>query len=77
MILFDMLNLNREFLSRLRDAGAHLDDIDYLDLFAEFNSMVQSGLKTSYAVSALSERFGVSVRSVYSIIARLRKPLQP
>lgn len=40
MTLFYILNLNREFLDRLRDAGARLDDID---LFIEYNNMVSSG----------------------------------
>ncbi len=76
MTLFDMLNLNHEFLHRLRDAGARLDDIDHLDLFVEYCNMIQSGQKVSYVVSFLSDKYEISVRSIYSIIARLKKPLQ-
>lgn len=76
MTLFDILNLNREFLRRLRDAGGRLDDIDHLDLFSDFNRMVADGEKVSYAVSSLALKYGLSQRSVYSIIRRFRNPLQ-
>lgn len=77
MTLFDILNLNREFLARLRDAGGRLDDIDYLDLFTDFNRIVADGEKVSYAVSALALKYGISQRSIYSIIRRFKNPLQP
>lgn len=76
MTLFDILFLNREFLARLRDAGGRLDDIDHLGLFADFRRMVTEGEKVSYAVSSLALKYGVSQRSVYSIVSRFRNPLQ-
>lgn len=76
MTLFDILNLNREFLQRLRDAGGRIDDIDYLDLFRDFLQMTSNGEKVSYAVSALAVKYGVSQRSIYSIIRRFKNPLQ-
>ena len=77
MTLFDILNLNREFLGSLRNAGGRLDDIDYLDLFSDFNRMVADGEKVSYAISTLALKYRVSQRSIYSIISRFRNPLQP
>lgn len=77
MTLFDALNLNREFLLRLWDAGGRIDDVDRLGLFADFCSMVASGHKVSYAVEAAAEKHSVSVRTAYAIVGRLKKPLQP
>lgn len=76
MTLFDALNLNHEFLGRLRDAGGRIDDIDYLELFEEFRNIVATGDKVSFAVSALALKYGVSQRTIYSIIKRFKKPLQ-
>lgn len=76
MTVYEALILNRDMLGRLRQAGVRLDDIGYIDLFAEFRDMVEAGCKVTYAIHALSDKYGVSVRSIYSIVARMHKPLQ-
>lgn len=76
MTLFDILILNREFIARLRSAGGSINDIDYIDLFLDYNKMASSGLKVSYIVSTLSSKYSISQRTIYSVIKRFKNPLQ-
>lgn len=72
MTVFEILKFNREMLERLGRMGVRLDDTRYIDLFSEFCDMVNSGDKVSYAVAVLADRYGVSVRKVYSLLRHFR-----
>lgn len=77
MTIFEILQFNRELLSRLRAIGIRLDDTDYIDLFVEFNNMVDAGNKVSYAVASLADRYCISERKVYTIIRHFRNDCNP
>lgn len=77
MTIFEILNFNRELISRLRAVGIRLDDADYIDLFVEFNNMVDAGNKVSYAVAFLAGRYGICERKVYTIIRHFRNDCNP
>ena len=68
MTVFDIVFLNRELLTRMREAGVRLDDTLYIDLFIDYSGMIADGHKVTYAISTLSLRYGVSVRKIYDII---------
>lgn len=72
MTIFEVLNFNRELLEKLRRVGVRLEDVAYIDLFVEFNNMVDSGDKVSYAVAVLADRYNISERKVYSLIRHFR-----
>lgn len=72
MTVFEILNFNRELLERLKRIGVRLDDTMYIDLFVDFNNMVGTGDKVSYAVAVLADRYGISERKVYSLIKRYK-----
>lgn len=73
MTIFEILNFNRELINRLKKSGIRLDDINYIDLFVDFNHMVAAGDKVSYVVAVLADRYGISERKVYSLIRRFRE----
>lgn len=77
MTIFEILKFNRELLNRLRNAGIRLEDADYIDLFVDFNDMVGSGDKVSYAVAVLAEKYGISERKVYSLVRHFRNDCNP
>lgn len=70
MKVFELINFNREMLTKLRAAGVRLDDVRYVDLYADYTSMRRDECKVSYIVAVLAERYGVSERKVYSILKR-------
>lgn len=77
MTIFELLNFNREFLEKLRRAGVRLEDTEYVDLYADFNNMVGSGNKVTYAVAVLADRYGLGERTVYAIIKRFKVECNP
>ena len=72
MTIFEILKFNQELLIKLRQSGIRLDDINYIDLFADFDKMVSKGEKVTYVVAALATNYHVSERKVYSLIKRFR-----
>ena len=70
MKVFELINFSRELLMKLRAAGVRLDDVRYVDLYADYTSMRRDECKVSYIVAVLAGRYGVSERKVYSILKR-------
>lgn len=77
MTIFEILKFNRELLNRLRMSGIRLEDADYIDLFSDYNKMVASGDKVSYAVACLANNYRISERKVYMIIKRFQSDCNP
>ncbi|WP_304472128.1 hypothetical protein [uncultured Duncaniella sp.] len=77
MTIFEILKFNRELLERLLRIGVRLEDTTYIDLFVDFNDMVGSGDKVSYAVAVLAEKYGISERKVYSLVRHFRNDCNP
>ena len=77
MTIFEILQLNRELLDRIRHSGIRLDDTKYIDLFVDFNEMVAAGDKVTYAVACLATNYNISERKVYSLIKRFQTNCNP
>lgn len=72
MKVFEILNFNRELLGKLQTAGIRLEDIQYIDLYIEYKKLLEQGEKVSYIVTALSEKFSVSERKIYTLVKRFQ-----
>ena len=72
MTIFEILQFNRELLDRIRNSGIRLEDTEYIDLFVDFNRMVATGDKVTYAVACLATNYNISERKVYSLIKRFQ-----
>lgn len=70
MKIIEILELNRGLLRICGRIGVKADDVEYIDLFNDYNEMVANGEKVSYAVAVVSERYGVCERKVYSLVKR-------
>ena len=70
MKIIDILKFNRELIKRLRTAGIRLEDERFVDLYTDYTILRQNGEKVSYIVAVLSDRYGISDRTVYSLIKR-------
>ena len=71
MKVFELINFSRELLMKLRAAGVRLDDVRYVDLYADYTSMRRDECKVSYIVAVLAERYGVSERKFEEVRERL------
>lgn len=70
MKIIDILKFNRELIKRLRTAGIRLEDEQFVDLYVDYTAMRQRGEKVSYIVAVLADRYGISERTVYSLVKR-------
>lgn len=72
MKVIEILKLNKELLKICRSVGIRIDDVQYIELYNDYNRLLIAGEKVSYIVAVLAERYAVSERKVYSLIKRLR-----
>lgn len=72
MKIIELLKLNRELLKTCCKVGMHLDDVKYIDLYADYRALLARGNKVTYAVAVLAQRYGISERKVYSLIKRFK-----
>ena len=77
MTVFEVLIFNRELIERLSESGIRLDDARFVDLYIDYNAMLEDGDKVSYVVAFLSKKYGVSVRKVYGLIKRFKSDCKP
>ena len=52
--------------------GIRPDDVQYIELYNEYNKLQTNGEKVSYIVATLSLRYGISERKVYGLIKRFK-----
>lgn len=64
--------MNRDLLNICRDVGIRMDDVQYIELYNDYNRLLAAGEKVSYIVAVLAERYAISERKVYALIKRLR-----
>ena len=72
MKVIEILNLNKELLKKFQAAGIRLNDVQYIDLFNEYRTLLSQGEKVSYIVAVLSTKYQVSERKVYDLIRRFK-----
>lgn len=51
MKVFELLNFNREPLKRLQQAGIRINDVEFIDLYNDYQTMLGHGDKVSYIVA--------------------------
>lgn len=73
MKIYDILAFNCELLHKIELSGARLEDYKYIPLCNDFKVAKERKEKITYIVAILAEKYCVSERQVYSIIARFDK----
>lgn len=77
MKIYEILSFNREILDRLGRAGVRPEDCRYIDLYNDYLKMKADREKMTYIVAVLADRYAVSERKIYAIIARFGKDCTP
>lgn len=54
-----------------------MEDIQYIELYNDYNRLLDEGEKVSYIVAVLAERYNVCERKVYTLIKRLQSDCNP
>ena len=92
MKVIEILNFNRELLTRLLESGIRLEDVRYVNLYTDYFHLLRAGEnnlytdyfhllrageKMTYIVAILAERYGISERKVYGLIKRFQSDCKP
>lgn len=54
-----------------------MEDVQYIELYNDYNRLLDEGEKVSYIVAVLTERYNVCERKVYTLIKRLQSDCNP
>lgn len=72
MKVFEAIKLTESTLIALRNANVGTGDVEYIKLYEEFRNQQADGLKVSYSVAFLAEKYNISVRKVYDLIWKFK-----
>lgn len=73
MKLYELLNANRSAYELLSKESISVSIVGYIPLYDEYIKKVADGLKKTYIISVLSEKYGINERMVYNIIKKMSK----
>lgn len=73
MKVIDLVKFSGEMLKRLHENGINVEDYELLPMLADYERMKGEGGKTTYAVAVLAEKYGLSERKIYKVLARMQK----
>lgn len=59
-------------LIALRNANVGTGDVEYIKLYEELRDLQGDGLKVSYCVAFLAEKYHISIRKVYDLIRKFK-----
>lgn len=54
-----------------------MEDVQYIELYNDYNRLLDEGEKVSYIVAVLAERYNVCERKVYTLIKRRQSDCNP
>lgn len=72
MKVFEAIKLTESTLIAPRNANVGTGDVEYIKLYEEFRDLQGDGLKVSYCVAFLAEKYHISIRKVYDLIRKFK-----
>lgn len=72
MKVFEAIKLTESTLIALRNANVGTGDVEYIKLYEELRDLQGDGLKVSYCVAFLAEKYHISIRKVYDLIRKFK-----
>ena len=72
MKVFEAIKLTESTLIALKNANVGTGDVEYIKLYEEFRDLQGDGLKVSYCVAFLAEKYHISIRKVYDLIRKFK-----
>ena len=73
MKVIEIMKLGRKFFELLQKACIKLSDFEHIELYDEYEEMLEAGLKKCYIVAYLSEKYRVSERKVWYVIKKFER----
>lgn len=73
---YEFLAIHEQLLRFMMDNDIKAKDVELLDLCHDAADMAREGMQKTYIVEKLSEKYKISVRSIYMAIDRLNKDVR-
>lgn len=73
MNIYEAIKINEKFLKLMSKYGIKANDYKYIELYEDYKKMKAGGDKVTYISSVMSNKYGMSERSVFRIISRFGK----
>jgi hypothetical protein len=70
--VIDVIRLNREVIETLVKARVTPNLLKYCPMYDDYEAMISEGLKITYIISVIAEKYGLNEASVYKIIKRYK-----
>lgn len=73
MKVYEIVKLGQEILEVLQKSCINIADCSYLELYEEYEKMLEDGCKSSMVVPYLADKYLISERRVYYLIKKYKK----
>jgi hypothetical protein len=73
MTIYELIKSNEYILRQLFDNKVDVSNVKYLDMYREFKQQERDGVKRSFTLSYLSDKYKVQERHIYRIINKFDK----
>lgn len=76
MTRIDIVRFNKELFQRLQSTGIKIEDWRYVELYDEYERLLQEDVKRTAVALILAAKYKLSERQVYNIIKHLKTPIK-
>lgn len=66
MKVIEILKLNKGMLKTCRKVGIRMEDVQYIELYNDYNRLLDEGEKVSYIVAVLAERYNLRAKGIHA-----------
>lgn len=73
MKVIELLTISAEILKVMHENGIKIDDYKYVPMYNEYVDMKAQGLKVTYIITVLSQKYNVCERKVYKVIRAMNQ----
>ena len=71
MKAFELLKANESMLRVMDGFSLSIHDVRYVDMLREYERMMADGVKKTYVVQVLADKYDIAERTLYRVIDRL------
>ena len=72
----ELVQFNKEFLQRLKEAGVKLDDYKYCELYQRYQELSILYKSRKEVILTLTQEFNLTDRQIYNILKHLETPVK-
>lgn len=76
MKAFELLKVNESLLKAMDDLSLSINDVKYIKMLREYEDMMTEGLKKTYIVQTLADKYEIAERTLYRVIDKLMQEVK-